>query len=79
MKESNAGSLMELLTNTMDWGEALARAMTVNRDSANMNDVEALKLLENCETKQTASLTILDPETESLFLKQLKLLKKTQV
>ena len=44
MKESNAGSLMELLTNTMDWGEALARAMIVNRDSANMIVEEALKL-----------------------------------
>jgi len=44
MKESNAGSLMELLTNTMDWGEALARATIVNRDSANMIVEEALKL-----------------------------------
>ena len=34
MKESNAGSLMELLTNTMDWGEEALALVTVIGDSS---------------------------------------------
>ena len=46
MKESNAGSLMELLTNTMDWVEAdlaLARVMGDSSNSAIMVNDDAQK------------------------------------
>ncbi len=46
MKESNAGSLMELLTNTMDWVKAdlaLARVMGMSSNSAIMVEDDAQK------------------------------------